>query len=122
MAMVLGVIAFGIANGQITSIISNFDSKNAIYAEKLEVLNHIHKTYALPLEVYNKIKKTIGYEAKQEINDINDFVSALPHKLRIEASLYIYESRYSQIKFFKNQSSSFIAWMCPLLRPWQFDP
>jgi hypothetical protein len=39
LAMVLGVVAFGIANGQITSIIANFDSKNALYQEKVEVLN-----------------------------------------------------------------------------------
>ena len=52
MVMVLGVIAFGIANGQITSIISNFDSKNALYQEKLEVLNHIYKEYGLPLDLY----------------------------------------------------------------------
>ena len=120
-AMVLGVIAFGIANGQITSIISNFDSKNALYAEKLEVLNHIYKDYELPLELYNKLKKTIGYEAKKELTDVNDFVASLPHKLKIEASLYIYEKRYNQIKFFRNQSSSFIAWMCPLLKPFQFE-
>ena len=43
--MVLGVVAFGIANGHITSIISSVDSKNALYQEKLEVLNNIYKEY-----------------------------------------------------------------------------
>lgn len=74
LAMVLGVVAFGIANGQITSIISNFDSKNALYEEKLEVLNQIYKEYELPLDLFIKVKKTIGYETRKELTDVNDFV------------------------------------------------
>ena len=75
LVMVLGVVAFGIANGHITSIISNVDSKNALYQEKLEVLNNIYKEYALPLELYNKIKKTLGFEIKKKMTDESDFVA-----------------------------------------------
>lgn len=41
----------------------------------------------------------------------------LPHKLKIEVSLYIYEDRYNKIKFFKGRTPSFISWLCPLLKP-----
>lgn len=43
----------------------------------------------------------------------------LPHKLKLETSLYIYEKRYSNLKFFNNfpDSISLISWMCPLLLP-----
>jgi len=36
-------------------------------------------------------------------------------------SLYIYEQRYSKLKFFKDRSMSFISWMCPLLKPQSFE-
>jgi len=45
----------------------------------------------------------------------------LPHKLKVEASIYIFEKRYRGIKFFKNSSCSFISWICPILKPNTFD-
>ena len=36
------------------------------------------------------------------MDNVLNFVNDLPEKLRIEVSLYIYESRYTKIKFFKN--------------------
>jgi hypothetical protein len=59
----------------------------------------------------------MGYESKKDINEINSFVDLLPHKLKVEVSLHIYEERYNRIKFFKNRTPSFITWMCPLLKP-----
>lgn len=63
----------------------------------------------------------MGYETKKDLNDITNFVDELPHKIKVECSLYIYEHRYSKIKFFVDRSASFIAWMCPLLKPWRYD-
>lgn len=62
----------------------------------------------------------MGYEIKKDIHDLNKFVDELPHKLKIEVSLYIYEQRYSRIKFFRDRTASFISWMCPLLKPQYF--
>ena len=78
----------------------------------------------MPLDLYTKIKKTLSYSVKlkSELTDVNKFIELLPHKMKVECSMYIYESRYSGIKFFFNQSSSFIAWICPLLKPWRYDP
>lgn len=42
----------------------------------------------------------MGYEIKKDINDLNNFLDELPHKIKVELSLYIYEARYSKIKFF----------------------
>jgi len=60
----------------------------------------------------------LGYELKKDNQDLNRFIQELPYKLKIEVSLYIYEARYSLIKFFKDKgSASFISWMCPMLKP-----
>ena len=51
------------------------------------------------------------------MDDLNDFVEALPHKLKIEVSLFIHEKTYKNVAFLKLQSPSFIAWICPYLKP-----
>ena len=79
------------------------------------MLNEIYKDYCLPLELYNRLKKSIGYSHKEDIAGLQKFINNLPQKLKIEVSLYIYESRYTKIKFFKNQTPSFITWICSIL-------
>ena len=60
----------------------------------------------------------MGYEFKKDDQDLNKWVDELPHKLKVEVSIYIFEKRYSKIKFFAEKNApSFISWMCPLLKP-----
>lgn len=44
-------------------------------------------------------------------------MNELPHKLRLEVGLHIYERIFRKIHMFKGRSSAFIAWICPLLKP-----
>ena len=119
--MIVGVISFSFANGSLASIIQNYDQTNAIYQEKLVILNRIYKEYSLPLSLFIRLKKSMGYESKKDMHDLNKFLEELPHKLKIEVSLYVYEQRYNKIKFFRNRNVSFILWMCPLLKPQFFQ-
>ena len=41
----------------------------------------------------------------------------MPHKLKLELSVYIYQQTYESLNFLKGKSSSFIAWICPLFKP-----
>ena len=100
--MVFGVIAFSFANGSLASIMQNYDQTNARYQERLVTLNKIYKDYKLPLDLYIKLKKSMFYENKKDIHDLSKFIDELPHKLKTEVSLHVYESRYENIKFFKN--------------------
>lgn len=47
-------------------------------------------------------------------------MSELPHKLKLEVSLYIHDETYKKINAFKKRSSAFIAWICPLLKPSEY--
>ena len=49
------------------------------------------------------------------------FVDDLPHKLKTQIQVYIYEERYAKIRFMKGKSLSFITWLCRLLRPNLFN-
>lgn len=41
----------------------------------------------------------------------------MPEKLRIQSSLYIFEDRYRNNKFFLDKQVDFIAWVCPKMKP-----
>lgn len=54
--MLIGVLTFSFASGSLASILQNYDSSNAKYQEKLEVLNRIYGQYHLPLGMFQKLK------------------------------------------------------------------
>lgn len=96
---------------------SNYDSQNAKFQEKVVILNRLYKDYALPLSLYTRLKQSLRYKYNKDIEDLNEFVDELPQNLKIEVSLFIHEQTYNRILFFKGRSDAFIAWICPLLRP-----
>ena len=107
--MIVGVFAFSFANGSLASIMSNIDESNASYVEKMEILNKIYKQYSLPDELHIRIVKSINYEKKKDLQELNKFVEDLPHALKVEVSLYIYEERYNKIKFFLGKTPPFVS-------------
>ena len=120
--MVFGVVAFGLLSGSLTNILQNYDSSNAIFTEKVGILNNLYKDYCLPLDLYLRLKQSIRYNTTQNNDDINKFVADLPKNLAIELSLFIHETTYSRILFLrKNNSESFLAWICPLIKANIYD-
>lgn len=116
--MIIGVIAFSLASGSLTSIISNYDNANAEYACRLTILNKARAEYKLPIDLYIRLKKSLNFERDKDIEHLHKFVETLPKQLKVEMSLYIYEKRYANLKFFENTDSiSLITWMCSLLSP-----
>ena len=118
--MIIGVISFSFATGSLSSILQNYDQANAKLQERIQILNRIYKQFYLPLELYQRLKQAVKYDFNKDLNDINQFVHDLPHKLKLEVSLYIHEQTYKRIDCFKGRSSAFIAWICPLLKPGPF--
>lgn len=87
------------------------------------ILNRLYKDYQLPLELYLRLKQSIKYNYHQNHDDLNEFIQDLPKNLAIEVSLFIHEGTYKKIDFLKNNSSeSFLAWICPLLKPEIISP
>lgn len=116
--MVIGVVAFSFASGTLASIIQNYDVQNAKQEDKMNILRKLHKDYSLPLDLYTRIKQSIKQEYNQEIDDLNAYVEELPHKLKVEVSFFLHEDTYLTMRFLKDKQMSFIAWICPLLKPY----
>lgn len=119
-AMIAGVIAFTFASGSLSSIISSYDHHNSELGAKLEYLTKIKKELRLPLDLFESIKASMSYEVQDDFEELHDFLKLLPHKLRTQVSLYVYIRKYKHIKFFQNQSQSFVLWIIPRLRPQMF--
>ena len=115
--MIIGVISFSFASGSLASILQNYDASNAVMKEKIAVLNRLYKEFYLPLDLYSRLKQTIKYDSFNDHTDIYNFVDELPHKLKLEVSLFLHEKTYKKINFMKERSGSFITWICPLLKP-----
>ena len=47
---------------------------------------------------------------------LNRYVEELPHDLRAELKICMYEKVYPQIRFLKLKDHKFICWICPLLK------
>lgn len=98
--MVVGVIAFSLVSGSLASIMQSYDSKNAVYLEKMKQLKKVYSDYKIPNELYGKIKASIEIKARDDVDLIN-FVESLPHHLKNEVSLFIHEDTYKTMKFLK---------------------
>ena len=81
------------------------------------MLNRIYKDYCLPLNLYENVKQSLRYQYKNDIEDLVDFIAELPIDLKVEVSFFVFESTFKEIEFFKGRPLTFIAWICPLLRP-----
>lgn len=89
--MLMGVVAFSFATGAITSIMSDYDSNEAENKAKITVLNDIHNDYTLESDLFNRLTKTIKYDHSKKEKAVAQFVTELPHKLRLELAMVIHE-------------------------------
>ena len=80
------------------------------------VLERLHREHEFPLLLFSKIKKNLKFNYTQDLRSVNTFVEELPHNLKTELSIYIYEKVYMQVDFLRTKSKSFISWICPMLK------
>lgn len=115
--MIVGVTAFATGTSTLTNLLQTYDTENKQMEDKIDILNRIYKEYYLPLSLYENVKKSIKFQYKNDIEDMISFVATLPQDLSLEVTLFIFESTFKQFEFFLNRPVSFIAWICPLLKP-----
>lgn len=80
-------------------------------------MNKIYKDYKLPLKLYENVKRSLRYQCSNDIDDVQEFIDSLPQDLRMEISLFIFEKTIKQIPYLQGRPVTFVAWICPLLKP-----
>jgi hypothetical protein len=71
--MLTGVISFSFATGSLSSIMSTYDSSQAMYREKLNILNEIDTKYEISQNLKEEIKKLIKFESHRSDSNIKHF-------------------------------------------------
>lgn len=51
------------------------------------------------------------------MDEIITFIDQLPNDLRMEMSFFVFEKTFKELEFFKGRPLTYIAWVCPLLKP-----
>ena len=115
--MFVGVLAFSFASGSLANYIQQQDNHSALFEEKCIVLDKLYKENEFPSELYSMIKKNLKFNYTDDIRSTNQFIEDLPHNLRTDLSIYIYEKVYQQVDFLKKKTKAYISWICPLLKP-----
>lgn len=80
------------------------------------VLDRLYKDHEFPLPLYSKIKKAIKYNYTEDLRNVSEFVEELPHNLKNELSIHIYETLYKEVEFLNEKSEIFISWICPMMK------
>lgn len=119
--MLMGVVGFSLATSTLTNIVSDYDSSNKKLNEKMDVLKRVYDDYCLPIDLYDRVKKSLTYMFTTDMEELNEFMDVLPMALKNEVALFIHEQTYKRIVFLQNQGWSFIAYICPLLKPLYFQ-
>ena len=113
--MIVGVTAFAWGTSVLTNLLQNYDKEDEELDQKMLMLSKIYDNYCIPLKLYDSIKKSIS-TSQQDNGELYSFLEDLPHDLKLEASLFIFEKTFKKIIYLKNRPVTFIAWICPLLK------
>lgn len=115
--MLIGVVSISFATAALSSILQSYDTSEAKLKEKFAILSEIKNDYNLAPDLYDELRIAIKNDHNTNYIDIKQFLEDLPHKLKIELALKIYQEIYIKIGFFYKKDKNFIAWIGPLLVP-----
>lgn len=116
--MVTGVSSFTFVSGALSSIISNYDQRQAELQEKLLQLNKLRLYYKLPEALYSEIRQAIRYDANQNSYELENFLKDLPLNLRMEFMMTVHNKAFENFPLFTSiGNKSFINWISSHLRP-----
>lgn len=115
--MIMGVIIFSISSGSITAIISNEEESNKQLMHRKNQLNNLYKQYRLPSELYLELLNAIKFNTASEVEELKEFIEALPNNLKDKVTMLIYSDNYKSITFLQHKPDAFINWLCPLFKP-----
>lgn len=64
-----------------------------------------------------KLKQSLNISHSKMMASQTEFIDDLPHVLKMELSIYLYEDMHKSVRFLRKKTQVFISWICPLLKP-----
>ena len=90
--------------------------KNAALLEKQNLLDSLHEDYNFDIKLYAQVKKNLESNFMDDAKNVSALMETLPLNLKHQMSVAMYRPIYEKIDVLKDKSSSFISWICPLLK------
>lgn len=99
--MIMGVLFFTYVSGTITNIITNNEEENKVYQEKKMHLDKLYKKHGKTMrpELYIELLQSIKFSSNNDMEEFNDFIEALPTKLKNECILLIHQPTCTAVTY-----------------------
>ena len=107
-----GVATFAYASGQMSSIMTNYDSSQVLLKQKLMSLEHLRVKYKLPEALVKEVKTSLIVEYNRRIEGLGEFLEELPHNLKYKLGNAIHGEMLGNFKMIlKVNEKSFVSWL-----------
>lgn len=116
----IGVGTFSFAAGSLTSIITNYDSSQAVLKSKMQTIENLRKQYKIAPQLYNELKQTIQFEHSKHVDGLGDLMESLPLSIKTRLATEIYKDVLEGFSIFFNIEKSFLSWVGHRLVPRMF--
>ena len=121
--MCFGVAFYSFTIGNLTSLVSQIDTREKALEQKIFYINSFSAEAHLPREMRLRIRKVLEYNnSKISFNSVEyqtEIFEELPLKLRCEVAMAMHHGALKSIIFFQNKDPTFIVSIVPLLKPLQ---
>jgi len=108
----IGVFTFTFVSGALSSILANYDNREAQLQEKLIYLSKLRQQYKISDKLYLEIKKALTYEFKTNLTGIDTFISQLPVHLKSQISNDLHSSIFRKFTLFREIGGrTFTGWI-----------
>ena len=121
--MCFGVAFYSFTIGNLTSLVSQIDTREKALVHKLYYIDSFAAEAQLPREMRQRLRKVLEYNNSQisfkTVECQREIFDELPLKLRCEVALEMHHGALRTITFFQDKDPTFIVAIVPLLKPFQ---
>ena len=121
--MCFGVAFYSFTIGNLTSLVSQIDTKEKALAQRIQYINSFAQETHLPREMRQRLRKVFEYNntkiSFESVSHIKEIFEELPLKIRCEVALAMHHGALKMIHFFQNKDPTFIVAIVPLLKPFK---
>jgi CRP-like cAMP-binding protein len=123
--MFCGVLSFTFVSGTLASILSAFDTREALLSEKVMLLNKLKQHYVVPEELIQNIRSALNFDAIKHDDYLEELVRDLPSGIKMELMMLVFQTRFKNYSLFNElnhnvsgqSNRQFVTWVSSRLKP-----
>lgn len=113
--MIGGLALFTVANASLMTIAADFD-ESGDYNDKVDGLIQTCKETKVGRLLQLRVHRSLFYNEHHNNDSMSKLVNSLPLQLKMKLTAYVYQDKYTNLKFLKDKTTKFITWVCPLMK------